>query len=378
MTESPRQVLILRSNPIAPDPRVEKTAQALSDAGLSITMLCWDRTGALDKEEARSYGTIHRLKIPAPYSRGIQNLPSLMRFELGLLRWLLKNHRSFDMIHACDFDTILPALIVSKVMGKRLVYDIFDFYSDMLRATPEILKQIIRVVDYWAIGKVDAVILADDARMRQIGSANPRRVVVIYNSPPDSRDSVNLRDWDKFSTYSLRIAFIGLLHIERGLLELLEVMDRHPEWLLDLAGFGGDELEILEKAQRLSNVRVHGRVSYEKAMALNARSDILIATYDPGIRNHRFASPNKLFEAMMLGLPIVVASGTNMDRIINETGAGLIVRYSDTDELEAALIGLASDPALRLRLGLAGRAAYEARYHWDIMRSRLVQLYSEI
>ena len=370
------QILITRSNPISPDPRVEKIGRALIGAGYSVQALGWDRSGNLPTQENRDGVPVYRLPIQAEYGKGIGNLPQLLRWQWGLWRWLLQHHAEYDVIHACDFDTILPAVWMKTFFGKRVIYDIFDFYSDHLRATPGWVKSIIRHLDLWAIGKVDALILVDDTRIDQVACSKPRLTSIIYNSPEDLKEKYS---WvDKSTTGNLRLAYIGLLQVERGLLQMLSVLRNHPEWYLDLAGFGGDEGRILNAAINMSNVRWHGRVSYQNAIQLNAAADVLFATYDPAIPNHKYASPNKIFEAMMLGKPIIVAAGTNMDRIIAEADCGCIVQYGDIPSLEKTLQSLASDPELVHKLGANARLTYETRYHWGIMSQRLIQLYEKV
>jgi glycosyltransferase involved in cell wall biosynthesis len=293
-----------------------------------------------------------------------------------LWRWLIQHRGEFDLIHACDFDTILPALWLKMFHGKCVVYDIFDFYADHLRATPAAFKHIIRKVDLWAIGRVDALILVDEARIPQVTGSRPRSITIIYNSPEDV--SRNLPAPEKSVEGGFHLAYIGLLQVERGLLEMLTVLRSHPGWGLDLAGFGGDEAAILSAADGMHNVRWHGRVSYERAVQLSADADVLFATYDPSIPNHRYSSPNKVFEAMMLGKPVIVAAGTNMDRIIAEADCGCIVPYGDVPSLESTLVILASDPELVRKLGHNARQAYETRYAWFIMSQRLASLYEKV
>jgi glycosyltransferase involved in cell wall biosynthesis len=168
------------------------------------------------------------------------------------------------------------------------------------------------------------------------------------------------------------------LDVSRGLFTLLDVVARRPEWDLDLAGFGADEERILARARSLPNVRFHGRVDYRTALRLMAAADVLVATYDPAVPNHRYASPNKLFEGMMLGKPIVVARGTHVDDLVEKHRCGLVVPYGDERALAAALDRLAADPGFRQALGQAGRQAYEAFYSWDRMRARLVNLYQDL
>lgn len=370
-------VLICRSNPVSPDPRVEKEAHSLIQAGYRVQILGWDRSGELPTLEESAQGVIHRLGIRAGYARGIWNFFPLLRWQFGLLNWLMKHANEFEVIHACDFDTILPALVCKKLKRKKVIYDIFDFYAEHLRNTPGGIKRLIHSADLRAIDQADGVIIVDDARIKQIEGAHPKHLTVIYNSPqdvmPTPNQSANGRD-----LHPIRIAYIGLLQFERGLNEILEVLERHPDWMLDLAGFGGDETAILAKAARLSNVHWHGRIPYKKALELSSRANVLVALYDPAIPNHKVASPNKIFEAMMLGKPVIVARGTNMDRIIEDAQAGLVVPYGNTDELEAALLYLEKNPGIRDEFGKAARRAYETLYSWAVMEKRLLDLYRTI
>ena len=378
------RLVICRSNPVAPDPRVEKEARTLLEAGYDVTVLGWDRTAQLPQHETLHGIPCYRLPVRAEYASGIRNLPALLRWQWSLFAWLSRRRREYDLIHACDFDTVLPALVCRSLFHKKVVYDIFDFYADHLRLTPGLIKNAIRSVDLRAIGWADAVILADDSRWEQIRGSRPRLSTVIYNSPEGLNSTTASGYPEKpasiqsASQYKLTIVYVGLLQVERGLFELIDVLRQHPEWSLDLAGFGGDEARILDQIGGMSNVHWHGRVPYQVALYLSAAADVLIATYDPAIPNHRFSSPNKVFEAMLLGKPIIVAQDTNMDRIILKADCGLVIPYGDKSALEAALSRLDSEPATLEGLGANARQAYESTYSWKIMQHRLVNLYQQV
>jgi glycosyltransferase involved in cell wall biosynthesis len=367
-------VVILRSNPLSPDPRSLRVAAALTKAGIEVTLIGWERAGGRATTEQRPYGRVHLMPIAAGFGRGLRNLPQLLRWQTGLLRWLQVHRREYQAIHACDFDTILPALLVGKLGHKPVVYDMFDFYADMLRGMPRLLRRGIRLVDLWAVGRADAVILPDPVRTIQIQVAKPRRLTFVYNSPMD----VPFAAAPGSNPAPFRLSVVGMLNFERGLLELLQVLKRHPDWKLDLAGYGSDELAIRAAAADCPNVTIHGRLGYPQAMALNAGSDALVATYDPAIPHHRYASPNKVFAAMMLGKPVVAARGTHIDEMLSEIGCGLAVPYGDIEALDAALTRLASDPELRRQMGQAGRKAYEKQFSWAEMETRLVHLYRQL
>lgn len=369
------KVIICRSNPIDPDPRVEKEARALAGEGYEVQVVAWDRTASLPEDQEKEGYTVRRLAIQASYAQGLANLVPLLRWLWGLSLWLWRGRKDYQIVHACDFDTILPALLMKGFFGKLVIYDIFDFYADHLRKTPRWMKYLIRRVDYWVVGRADGVIIVDPAREEQVISGSPRRLRVIYNSPEDFSGEITS---EVENIQRFKLVYVGLLQEERGLFELLEVIREHPQWELHLAGFGGDQESIQAEAESLDNVKFYGRIPYRQTLQMTANCDVSIATYDPTIKNHRYSSPNKIFESMMLSKPVIVARATNMDDIIEQWKCGLVVKYGAVDELESALMKLAESPDLRKRLGRNGREAYQKRYAWNKMKTRLLDLYQEI
>ncbi|KRT76467.1 MAG: glycosyltransferase [Armatimonadetes bacterium CSP1-3] len=370
------RIAILRSNPVAPDPRVEREARALGRQGFAVRMVAWDRAGTFPLREERPYAVIERIRLPARYGTGLRNLRPLLHWQLRLWTWLLRHRHGYDVIHACDFDTVLPAIFMKWFFGKRVVYDIFDFYADALRHTPRWIRAAIRALDTWIIGRVDAVILADEARRGQVRAFAAKRVVFVYNSP--ERLSVP-EDASRSRRSRFVIAYVGLLQRERGILEVLEVIAHNPDWLLEIAGFGADEEVVQRRALRLPNARFHGRVSYPTALAIYARSDVMFATYDPRVPNHRYASPHKLFEAMMLGKPIIVARGTGIDRLVQHHGLGAVVEYGDARQLEETLKGIAAwSGEERARFATRARSVYDQHFAWEKMEARLAELYAAL
>lgn len=295
----------------------------------------------------------------------MQNFPALMRWQIGLLHWLFSHKADFEIIHACDFDTIIPSILVKLILKKKMVYDIFDFYADYLSGTPNWIKRLISNFDLGIIGKANAVILVDDSRRLQIVGSNSRQLSIIYNIPEETIPKQELNGKiTPLHDPGLIIVYVGLLQRERGLFEMLEVVRKSDRWYLHIAGFGGDEAEIKTAAAQMENIQWHGRIPYEQAMELSANADVLFVTYDPAVENRRYPSPNKVFEAMMLGKPIIVARNTNLDRTLIEEECGLAVNFGKVEEPEYALENFAFNPEFRHCLGQNARKAYETRYSW--------------
>jgi glycosyltransferase involved in cell wall biosynthesis len=373
-------VVIIRSNEVAPDPRVETHAKTLHEDGWNVTILAWDRAAAMADED-RDYAHIVRLRVRAPYGARFRNVPRKLRWNLWLLQWLIGNRRKYTHIHACDLDTAVPALIAKVLFGKKLVYDVFDntllqiASQDNVRKRPKWYAQAAGRVIAWVedqiVKRANAVIMVDECREETL-RVKPARLEFIYNSP----DALPLAPVRR-SGAPFRIAYVGQLSLERGLVEMLDAIARRPEFVFDLAGFGADEEALRAKAASLPNVTWHGRVSRDTAMEISRNADVLFATYDPVLPFHKYSSANKLFEAMMLGKPIIVARDTGMDAVVARNDTGIVVDYGDLDQLDCALLTVAHmSDAERQGLAARTRRLYEERYSAEIMRRRLLALYA--
>src|SRR5437867_650721 len=100
--------------------------------------------------------------------------------------------------------------------------------------------------------------------------------------------------------------------------------------------------------------------------------------YDTEVPGNRLASPNKLFEAMMFGKPVIASADTRMAEVVREEGCGLVVPYGDSSALRGAIERLMLSPGDAEGMGARGRKAYEAKYNWRAMERRLLEAYGEL
>jgi len=114
--------------------------------------------------------------------------------------------------------------------------------------------------------------------------------------------------------------------------------------------------------------------------AVNGIKDIevIIAFYDTQIPNNKYASPNKLFEAMMCETPILMNNGTYASKIIKKEKCGIVVEYNDINKIRTVIKKLKNNDKIVKKLGKNGKKAYDKKYRWDIMEKRLLNLYKSI
>ena len=135
------------------------------------------------------------------------------------------------------------------------------------------------------------------------------------------------------------------------------------------------EREVINEIESLPNIHYVGNLMPSKAIELELESDVIIALYNPKATWNTITLPNKLFEAMMCGVPIITNIATE---IVNETKCGVIVEYDNVEQIRQAILALRDNVELRKRLGNNGRKAFLQKYNWTVMERRLFDIYSEL
>lgn len=374
-----RRVVILRSNPVNPDSRVEKEANCLIKNGYDVKILSWDRGGKYKIDESflelnAGKVKIYRFGIPAEFGAGIRSLRAFLSFQFKMFMWLIKNKNQYDIIHACDFDTAYTAYHCSRFLGKKLIFDIFDFLYTETEGKYSLLKKTIKKLQYNIINYAQGTIICTEKRIEQIMGSTPKKLVVIHNSPPKVSEDLEKLNLNK---EKIKIAYVGILQDKRFLKELADVVKNNNNIELHIGGFGKYESLFERLHKEVDNIFYYGKLPYKKTLELENSCDIMVAIYDPTVDNHYFAAPNKFYESLMLGKPIIMTKNTGMSEVIKENGIGEVIDYNK-ESLEKAIQRLISNmdnwPQLKERMQIL----YDNHYSWNEMENRLIKFYKSI
>lgn len=364
-------VFVLRSTAIDPEPRVEKTAKWLQEAGYNVTILGWDREGTSKSKEITSGIAIERSKFKGKYGAGLGNLRGLIQFNLHILKRLF--YSKPNIVHACDLDTLVPALIYCKIKRKKLVYDIFDFYAESRYVGK--LKTPISQLERWACEKCDSVIVVHEKRIEQLEpvSDNTReKIEVIYNTPNKIKFNVTNVESNYF-------CYVGVLQPDRGIKHVINVVKQIPTVSFKYAGYGSLVNELAMLSSDAPNIEFLGRVNYKTALEIEAGTLAIIAFYDSSLGgNNLFAAPNKLFEALMLGKPLITSEGTLLADIVKSEDIGYVIPFGDEELLRKTLLHIINNPIEVEQKGKRARYLYNIKYSADIAKERLLGIYNKI
>ncbi|CAH0346462.1 glycosyltransferase family 4 protein [Bacillus sp. CECT 9360] len=373
------RIIFVRSNPVNPDSRVEKEVNSLVKAGYTVEILAWDRSSKYRINESyvkleSGDVKISRFGIPASYGGGIRkNLWSLIQFQMSLFSWLVKNKNRYDVIHACDFDTAFITKKVAKQLKKKFVYDIFDYYVDAF-GVPNKLKKYIVYQDHTIINTADAVIICTDKRREQIKGTSPKRLAVIHNTPANQEAGFQKLDLNPNKT---KLVYVGVLGNGRFIKEIVEIVKRNPQYEFHIGGFGEYEEYLQAVAKEYSNIYFYGKLPYHNTLELENSCDIMTAIYDPNVPNHYYAAPNKFYEGLMLGKPLIMAKNTGMDDVIAKHRLGEVIEYN-MKSLETAIEKLIKRKCEWNIISNELRNLYKEKYSWDEMEIRLINLYKDL
>ena len=369
-----KRVCIIRSNPVNPDSRVEKEAWTLKKAGYDVCILAWDRSSDIRQNEGTV--TVGDMEIPivrlgykSTYGEGFKNLISYLKFQFAMRKWLKKH--DFDIIHACDFDTAFFARGTVK-KNQRFIFDIFDF----LYGEPHnFLQKSVKKMQISLINRADATIICTEDRKRQILKSKPKRLAVVHNTPISIQIGDEIRSLE--TSGNIKIVYVGILQDFRLLKEIAAAVSELPGVELHIGGFGKYEEYFAEMSEKFQNIIFYGKLSYDRTLALEKECDIMLAVYDPSIENHKFAAPNKFYESLMLGKPVIMARGTGMSDIIEKNNTGVLIEYSKKGFCEG-LNCLIEQKLLWPDMSEKMVEIYNKDYNWDIMSRRLIELYGEL
>lgn len=273
-----------------------------------------------------------------------------------------KNLRKYAII-AINFECGFPLFLVSKIRHIPYVYEVYDEFA-ISHKFPLWLKKLLISIDHKIMKKARFVIHVDNNRI----TYKECKTIVIENSPYDYfRGKERLYDSVKHS-----FAIIGNISKTRGIDQIFLFAQKYPNISFLLAGTFYD-IHYKRKLLSLPNVTYYDRMPQEELFEKLIDCCGIFSLYDPQLEINRLAASNKVYDAMMLGIPVITNPEVTNSAFIKEKGVGVIVSYRFDESwkllVEEDFINSA------IHIGQRGRDLYLKEYKFEKMvENRLLPL----
>ena len=355
--------------------RALKQLRALAALGATTEAL----TFGPPAEEAWLEAGIRLRVLPRPPGSG-------PRFFARIHRLFAQTARAIParVYHASDLYTLAAMHAAARHHKGRLVYDARELYPHVAAtAGRPWVRAMWRLVEGRHIRHADAVFTVSDSiaeRMAQTYSLPPP--VVLHNVPPYRSvvSSGYLRAQTGASPGTVVLLHQGQIQKDRGCLLLADAM-RHVHGAVLVFLGGGPLKPMLQQHVRATSlddrIRFLDPVPPDALLPVTASADIGITLLEDTCLNHRFALPNKLFEYLMAGLPVLASDLPEIRGVVETFEVGCVVDPADRVALAETLQRMVDDEPARARWAAHAPRVFET-FSWEKASQRFKQAYQNL
>lgn len=279
---------------------------------------------------------------------------------------------------------LIPTGLVLRVLGYKVIYDIHEDFPSQLRGNKWInplirwpISLLLPVVE-WIAARVFSALVIVTPKIAERFPA--KKTVIVSNFPRLSEftPSKKTASGKKSSDF----AYVGMISPIRGAAKMVEaigLLNRTHTGRLRLAGtFKPADFEDSIRANQSSEyVDFAGWFDRDEVAQLLNECLAGLVVFDP-LPNHTDAYPNKMFEYMSAGLPVIASDFPLWRKIISEADCGLLVDPKDAASIAEALRWILEHPSEAEGMGRRGRKAVEEMYNWEQESKKLMALYQRL
>jgi glycosyltransferase involved in cell wall biosynthesis len=359
----------------ATDPRIyHKECRSLARAGFDVTVIGpYPRDTTADGVQIKS--------IRKDGSR-------LARMTRTAWRTYRRARReNADIYHFHDPE-LIPFGVLLLMNGKQVIYDIHeDMPKDILSKhylpgwSRPLISWIVKKIEGLVCSKFSALVAVTPSIADRFCQIN-RRTVVVHNFPyaDELIRGGTMLPWERRRD---SVAYVGGITVQRAIREMVSAMALLPESLPATLELAGPEIpeeansDELRRNPGWKRVHHHGFLDQPSTFQVlqNVRAGLVLFHPEP---NHIEAMPQKIFEYMGAGLPVIASDFPLWRRILGEAGCGIFVDPMNPNQIAKAIEHVLTHPQEAEEMGRRGRAAVLERFNWNSEANKLVHLYREI
>lgn len=298
----------------------------------------------------------------------------------SVLRTAIRNKAELYHFHDSD---LIPAGFVLKALGRKVVYDVHEDLPRQILSKPWLspflkkpMSLVASAMEFAAGHVLDAVV----AVTPYIASRFPQDKVCLLQNYPLMEELAAVPEND-YSQRPMQVAYVGGITQIRGLQQIVEALELCPAQKTPLVLAGEFQSEAfsreIKKLEGWKRVAYVGWQERENLIDLlgNVRAGLVL--FHP-VANHVNAQPNKMFEYMSAGLPVIASDFPLWREIVEKNRCGLLVDPLNPREIAEAMTWIFDNPEEAFEMGQRGRKIVFDELNWDTEKQKLFELYRKV
>ena len=368
-----QRVIVSVSNDLSTDKRVDRICNALQRNGYEVLLLGRRKKNSLFLNE-RSYKVGRMFLL---FERGVLFYGI---FQMRLFLFLLFSKKA--ILYSNDLDTLLPNYLISALKKSPLIYDTHELFCEVPELKEKYFKRNIwKAIERYIFPKLKCVFTVNKSIAGIYNQEYNVPVSVIRNVP-----MINFKEPFLVTKKGLGIAdekkIILLqgagINKDRGGEEALQAMQYIHGAVLLIVG-DGDVLPKLRKMSSLLNithkVKFLPKMPFEQLSAYTRLADIGLSLDKNTNKNYRYSLPNKLFDYIHAGVPILASNLVEVKNIVTYYQIGIIINNIEPNEIALALNRLLTDDKMLRQLKYnTGKAKQEL--NWEQEEKKFISYFN--
>ncbi len=338
-----KKAIVTVSNDLFTDQRVDRTCSVLLELGYEVLLVgrFLPQSPPLKK---RSYET-KRMKLL--FRQG-----ALFYAELNIRLFFLLLFKQQTLLYANDLDTLLANFLISKIKRKTLIYDSHEYFTEMPELENAFAKKFWKTLERWMLPKTKNNITVGEMIASVYKEKYGQEFTVIRNVPRTfiPNKSLNRQSLSLPLNKSIIILQGGGINKDRGAEEMIAAMEFLPNVLLIFLG-GGDQMEDLK---RLAKDKIGQKIlfiprqTYDMMMSYTVLADLGLSLEKATNLNMEYSLPNKVFEYIQAGIPILSTNLVEKQKLISHYQVGELIEDLSPQNLAKKIKAMLEDKEKRI------------------------------
>ncbi|KQC29345.1 glycosyltransferase family 4 protein [Flagellimonas eckloniae] len=370
-------------------------SQKLIEAGHEITMLTSSRDGK--KSTKRTIDGIEVVYLKVPYSNNmgvVKRATAFIKFML-VSSWKVLFGQKWDMIIATSTPLTvgLPALLAKKLRNTPYLFEVRDLWPDVPVQMGGLKNKFLTKLAYWFEKKIyhnasEIVALSPGMAAGVINAGiSEKRVTTIPNMSKIDRFWPREKDPGLIKELGLRedsfkVVYFGAMGVANGMdyiLDAAKFLKKEDNVEFVFLGGGSTEESLKERCENeaIGNMHFYGRVPMDRLSAIVNICDVSLVTFKnlPILYTN---SPNKLFDSLSAGKPIIVNSPGWTKDLVESSKCGLYADINEPAQMTKQILKLKESPEWCQELGKNSRILAQSKYDKSLLCSQFLSVVENI